>query len=160
MEGIKLELCKTFKIKLMNDVNNFLGIRIIRNVDEKTITLDQYLAISHLIKKFNVENCKVFKTPIESNLKLEKNVDDELKTKLPYKELLGSLMYIMLGTRPDICFAVSYLGKFQDSATDEHFKHLLRVLKYLKSTIHIKLSFCCSNDSKLIGFADTDWAND
>ena len=85
-------------------------------------------------------------------------MDKKNKTKLSYKELLGSLIYIMMGTRPDICFSVSYFGQFQDCATDEHFKHLLRVLKYLKFTYEYKLYFYCSN-SKLVGYSDADWAN-
>lgn len=93
------------------------------------------------MKRFNVENCKDVKTPIEKNLKLERNKNIEFKTELPYKELLGCLMYTMMGSRPDIYYSVSYFGRFQDSATDEHFQHLLRVLKYLKSTINCKCIF-------------------
>lgn len=121
--------------------------------------MDQILAIKVLIKNFNVENCKVFKTPMEKNLNLERNVDESKRTCLPYKELLGSLMYIMLGTRPDICYSISYFGQFQDCATDEHFKHLLRVLKYLKFTVEYKLYFHYTS-SNIIGYADSDWAND
>lgn len=71
-------------------------------------------------------------------------------------------MYIMMGTRPDICFSVSYFGRFQDCATDEHFNHLLRVLKYLKTTTNYKLHFCYYSDNTddLVTYADADWAND
>ncbi|KAF2904874.1 hypothetical protein ILUMI_01291, partial [Ignelater luminosus] len=156
---VKSKLCETFKMKKLDFVNNFLGIRICKDFENKIITIDQISAINNLVKRFNVENCKNFKTPIENNLVLERNCDENLKTKLPYKELLGSLMYIMMGTRPDICYCVSYFGRYQDCATDVHFKHLLRVLKYLKFTVDLKLSFCCS-DNDLQGFSDADWAND
>lgn len=156
---LKSKLCHNFKMKVLNSVNNFLGIKISRNFEKQVITIDQISAIENLVKKFNIENCKHFKTPMEKNLDLKRSCDDKLNTKLPYKELLGSLMYIMMGSRPDICFSVSYFGKFQDCATDEHFKHLLRVLKYLKSTINYKLYFCRS-DKNLVGYSDADWAND
>lgn len=146
-------------MKKLSEAYNFLGIRILRNFEDKIITIDQISAIENLVKKYNLENCKNFKTPIEKNLNLERNCDENIKTNLPYKELLGSLMYIMMSSRPDICFSVSYFGKFQDCATDEHFKHLLRVLKYLKSTIDYKLHFCCF-DNDLVGYTDADWAND
>lgn len=154
---VKLKLCEAFKMKKLDSVKNFLGINITRNIDN-TITIDQSRAIRNLIKKFNLEDCKVVKTPVEKDLNLKRNLDLENKTDLPYKELLGSLMYIMLGTRPDICFCVSYFGQFQDCATNEHFTHLLRVLKYLKFTVDLKLVFKIS-DRNLIGYCDADWAN-
>lgn len=122
LNDVKLKLNENFKIRKLNDESNFLGIKICKNIDTKTITMDQICAIENLVKNFNVENCKIFKTPMEKNLNLKRNCDINLKTKLPYKELLGSLMYIMMGTRPDICFSVSYFGIFQNCATDEHFK--------------------------------------
>lgn len=158
LKYIKSKLCETFKMKILINVNNFLGINIIKNLENKTIAIDQISAIKNLLKKFNVEECKTYKTPIEKNLNLERNTNIMNKTKLPYKELLGSLMYIMMATRPDICYCVSYFGRFQDWATDQHFNHLLRVLKYLKSTIDLKLIFGSSNEG-LIGYSDADWAN-
>lgn len=156
---LKLKLTETFKVRRLSDNYNFLGIKISRDINRKIITMDQISAIENLILNFNVENCKLVKTPIEKNLDLKMNFDASLNTKLPYKELLGSLMYIMMGTRPDICFSVGYFGKFQNCPTDEHFKHLLRVLKYLKATVNYKLHFYYS-DSNIIGYADSDFAND
>lgn len=159
LDVLKSKLTTTFKVRRLSDNLNFLGIRISRDINEKIIKLDQILSIENLIKRFKLESCKSHKTPIEKNLNLKRNLDNNLNTKLPYKELLGSLMYIMMGTRPDICFSVGYFGRFQDCATDEHFKHLLRVLKYLKTTIDYKLCFEHSNNV-FEGFADSDFAND
>jgi hypothetical protein len=70
-------------------------------------------------------------------------------------------MFIMLGTRPDVCFAVGYLSRFQDKASDTHFYHLMRVLKYLKTSSSLKLHFVRSSGvDRLVGYADADWAND
>jgi Reverse transcriptase (RNA-dependent DNA polymerase) len=156
LNNLKTHLFETFKIRKLE--LDYLGIRICKNVN-KVISIDQTLSIQCLVKKFNVENSKITKTPIEKNLNLKRNSDINLKTKLPFKELLGSLMYIMMGTRPDICFSVSYFGKFQDCATDEQFKHLLRVLKYLKCTINYKLYFF-NNENNLSVYSDADFAND
>ncbi|KAK9732073.1 Integrase core domain [Popillia japonica] len=79
-------------------LSNFLEVPV-------SYGMDQISAIKNL--KFNVENSKDFKTPMEKDLNLERNTEEETKTKLPYKELLGSLMYIMMGSRPDICFSCS-----------------------------------------------------
>ena len=69
-------------------------------------------------------------------------------------------MYLMLATRPDICFAVSFLSRMQDEATDNHFAHLKRVLRYLKGTQDFKLVYTRGNERPLQGYADADWAND
>lgn len=94
------------------------------------------------------------------NSDFNRNSDSDLKTKLPYKELLGSLMFIMMGTRPGICFSVGCFGRFQDSARDEHFKHLLllniNILKYFKTTIDCRLYFEYSNDN-FQGYANSDF---
>lgn len=159
LDVLILELMQSFRIRQLSDNYIFLSLKICRDIDKKVITLDQKSAIENLIKKFNVENCKSFKTPIEKNLNLNHNSNNDLQTKLPYKELLGSLMYIMMSTRPDICFSIAYFGRIQDCATDEHFNHLLRVLKYLKTTIDFKLYFQYC-DNYFGGYADSDFAND
>lgn len=94
LNNLKLKLIETFEMGRLNNIYDFLGITMGRNIAEKFITLDQSSAIGNLVKKFNVENCKTLKTPIERNLDLKKNTNDNLKTKLPYRELLGSMMYM------------------------------------------------------------------
>ncbi|XP_044597164.1 uncharacterized mitochondrial protein AtMg00810-like [Cotesia glomerata] len=52
--------------------------------------------------------------------------------KAPYREAIGSLMYLANGTRPDISFAVHYLARKQLSATEDDWKDVKRILRYLK----------------------------
>ncbi|XP_055605684.1 uncharacterized protein LOC129753859 [Uranotaenia lowii] len=67
----------------------------------------------------------------------------------------------MLSSRPDICAAVNLLSRFQSGATDEHWNHLKRVLRYLQGTIEYDLVYKRnSNAEPLIGFADADWGSD
>ncbi|XP_055588868.1 uncharacterized protein LOC129741184 [Uranotaenia lowii] len=75
----------------------------------------------------------------------------------PYRELLGSLMYTILCVRPDISFAVAYLGRFQNKPGEAHWQALKRVVQYIKGTKNLKFQF--KRDEKaeaLIGYADTD----
>lgn len=114
LKHVKFKLCETFKISRLGIVNNFLGISIKRSIDNLVIILDQSQSIQILAKRFHVDKFRTFKTPIEKKMILNKNMNEYLKTKLLYKELLGSLMYIMMGSRPDICFSINYFGQFQD----------------------------------------------
>ena len=69
--------------------------------------------------KIVLVDCNPVAIPMDAGLKLAKS-DEMNLTKHPYRALLRSLMYVMLGSRPDICFALSFLSLYQDSASDIH----------------------------------------
>lgn len=73
-----------------------------------------------------MDNCKPINTPIELNLKLNESNDE--RTQKSYRELVGSLIYAAIATRPDICYAVNYLSRFQIKPTESHWVHLKRIL--------------------------------
>ncbi|XP_055633509.1 uncharacterized protein LOC129773874 [Toxorhynchites rutilus septentrionalis] len=96
---------------------------------------------------------------MEQNLKLKPGVGDD-KVDEPYRELVGSLMYLMSGTRPDICFALTYLSRFQENPTQEHWQCLKRILRYLSGTINVGLLYTKHQDDPAIScYVDADWAN-
>lgn len=159
ISDIKVSLFNEFDMKDLGIVKQFMGLNI--EIDEKgeLLTIDQSQYIDAILKRFGMIDCKPSSTPMMKNLKLTIG-NPEQQTVLPYRELLGSLMYLMLGSRPDICFSLSYLSRFQDSATDEHFQHLKKILRYLKGTSSYKLRYNRNDDNILVGYADADWAND
>ncbi|XP_055645374.1 uncharacterized protein LOC129781891 [Toxorhynchites rutilus septentrionalis] len=74
---------------------------------------------------------------------------------------LGSLMYVMLCTRPDICYSVGFLGRFQQKATAQHWQSLKRVVRYIKGTKAKGLLFNRQSSAEpLVGYVDADWASD
>ena len=77
------------------------------------IYLNQETYIQSTIQKFGLTDANRVITPLDLGTQLEKS--ESVHANLPYRELLGSLMYIMIATRPDICFAVSYLTRFANS---------------------------------------------
>lgn len=114
---LKSKLSNKFEMDDLGDLKFFLNLNIHRDIGNK---LNQKLFTSNILKKFDMINCKGISTPIELNLKLCKCEDKGSKIRKPYRELVGSLMYLMLGSRPDICLAVNYFSRFQDIASDEH----------------------------------------
>jgi hypothetical protein len=88
--NLKGELMIKFKMEDLGDVKLCLGIRI---KSKSTYALDQTHYIKELVNKFNVENAKSIRTPIEVNLNLPTNNSNELPN-LPYQSLIGSLMYV------------------------------------------------------------------
>lgn len=77
--------------------------------------------IESLTKKYNLEDAKHYNTPMEANYNLEgsKQVDTSIK----YRNLIGELLYINTGTRPDITYSTNYLSRFQSCML-----HILNVL--------------------------------
>ena len=82
------------------------------------------------------------------------------KSQLPYRELVGSLMYLMVSTRPDICFAVGYLARFMNCFDKSHFTAALQALKYIANTRNFGICYSRSAALLPIGFSDSDWASD
>jgi hypothetical protein len=81
---------------------------------------------------------------------------------MPYRELIGSLMYAAIGTRPDIAFAVSMLSQFMANPGKVHWKAAVRVLRYLKGTREHGLWYGYNDNTTtdaISAFTDADWAS-
>ena len=78
---------------------------------------------------------------------------------LPHSSLVGCLLYLAIGTRPDIAYAVQQLSQYLDSYSYAHWNAAIRVVRYLKGTRDLKLVLGGKGDNTLIGFTDSDWAN-
>lgn len=95
-------------------------------------------------------------TPMDPSVKLVK--EEDTIENVPYRELIGSLMYLSVRTRPDISHVVSRLSQFNDSHSETHWKAAKRVLCYLKGTQHLGIVFSRSQDRPSI-YVDADWGN-
>ena len=77
-----------------------------------------------------------------------------------YREIVGSLMYLMIGTRPDLAYAVGYLSRYLSNHNRSHMNAALHVLRYLKYTSTIGISYSNTATLELTGYSDSDWASD
>ncbi|KAH9768293.1 Integrase catalytic domain-containing protein [Citrus sinensis] len=94
-------------------------------------------------------------TPYDSSIKLLEN-SGRVVAQLEYASAIGSLMYAMHCTRPDIAFAVCKMSRFTSNPSVEHWKAIGRILGYLKRTINLGLFY---NDypEVLEGYSDASW---
>lgn len=100
-------------------------------------------------------NVKSRSTPCEHHSKA-----DPVDVKM-YREVVGSLIYIMTCTRPDLCWIVSRLSQHLSEPNENHWLTDKHVLRYLKGTIHHKLCYRkCETDLKLTAYSDSDWVAD
>ena len=130
------------------------------------IKLHQGRQIDEALLRFGMSDCKPASTPMEYGLQLP--FDTECDTSLPYRALIGVLLWIARCTRPDIYFVVIHLAQFSTCAISEHFTAAKRVLRYLKGSRHLDLCYSTTRTSttssgdniKLDLFTDSDWATD
>jgi len=147
-EDIKLRLAKNLEIKDLGKANYCLGIQF--KTEKGRISLNQRKYTEDTLKKYNMINCKTISTPLDQNLKL---MPAEDKIEVPYRELIGSLMYLAVGTRPDIAHATNYLSQFNETYGTEHWNQAKKVLRYLKKTIDYQITYE-KNKKPLVGYAD------
>ena len=78
-----------------------------------------------------------------------------------YRKMVGSLLYLVVGTRPDLAYAVSVLGQHVSCPTDSCLKMAVQVLGYAKTTIGVGLFYERNQDKwNLVGCSDTDHCSD
>lgn len=158
-ESLKSALSNNFKLKDLGDAKECLGMRIIRDKEKGIITLDQTEYINKILKRFNMSTCKSMSTPLETNLDFGLQVEMSNKD-IPYQQAIGSLMYLAVLTRPDISYTVSFMSQFNNKYTENHWKCIKRIFKYLQGTKNFGLVFKKSNNCNIEGFVDADWAGD
>jgi hypothetical protein len=152
----------TFKRKwVMTDAGSakwILGIHVQRT--ESTLCLSQQAYIESIAERFKVEGNRPISTPLEANLKvLPSQESDLMMEQQKYQSLIGALMWLSLGTRPDITYAVNVLARYNGNPSRNHYNEALRVLRYVNSTKTKKLTLTTRNET-LVGFTDADWAGD
>lgn len=85
---------------------------------------------------------------------------EEILTNIPYRELVGSLMYLAIISRPDIANATGFLSRYMHCPTSTLWSAGKRVLKYLKQTKEKGLVYKKEDSNCLQAFSDSDWAGD
>ena len=85
--------------------------------------------------------------------------DVEKLAKIPYRSLVGSLIYLTIGTHPDISYSVQQLSWFLDCFSHAHWNAAIHVVRYLKGSRDLELVLGGDNEVKITGFTDSDWAN-
>ncbi|XP_042038299.1 secreted RxLR effector protein 161-like [Salvia splendens] len=112
-------------------------------------------------------DAKLASVPLAAHFMLSKDMCPKSKTdieamkKVPYANAIGSVMYLMVSTRPDIAYAVSCLSRYMANPGPVHWEALKWLLRYLKHTTEYELCYSkCNEGVSLTGFVDSNYAND
>lgn len=160
MDNLIIEMRKRFEIT-NNGVNLFLGLQIKQGGDG-SIFVHQEMYVKKILDKFNMANANPVSVPSDPHqeLNIYTHSGNEDATSAPYREAIGSLMYLSTATRPDITFAVNVASRYLDTATKIHWNAVKRIFKYLKGTTNFGLKFERDQEKHICVYSDADYAGD
>ena len=155
----KAKICATFEARDMGAASTFLGMDIIRDRTAHTISLVQRRLTNDLLDRHGMAECKPLSVPLSTAIKLTKDGEPLDTSVNNYSQLIGSLMYLSISTRPDIAQAVGALARYMATPTDAHWQAAKGVLRYIASTPTYGITFG-GNDHELEAYCDADSAGD
>nr|GEW05847.1 retrotransposon protein, putative, Ty1-copia subclass [Tanacetum cinerariifolium] len=140
LQSVKTYRGKCFAMKDLGEAAYILGIKIYRDRSKRLIGLCQSAYIKKILKRYCMENSKRGSIPMQEKLKLSKSqgasTPAEMKCMLnvPYASAVGSIMYAVRCTRPNVAFAQNITSRFQQNPGDIYLTNVKNILKYLRNT--------------------------
>ena len=140
-----------------------MGIALSCNRKCRTVSLSQTALIDYIITQFSLLDEHPITIPMNPGLRLSHPTTAPMPTKqlslfrLPYHSLVGSLMYIALGTRPDIAYAVQQLCHYLNCYRTIHLEAAKHVVCYLKGTFTLMLTLGGDHAARLLRHTDSDF---
>ena len=139
------ELSAHFKLRDLGPTSWLLAVKVEQDFSKRTISLSQQQYIKELLERYHCEDSHPVKTPLPPLLEISDVVvtseEQEKMKSIPYLSAVGSLQYLATMTRPDIAYAVSYLGRFNHNPGPRHWAAVKHIFKYLKGTMDYKLVY-------------------
>ncbi|KAJ3552615.1 hypothetical protein NP233_g12840 [Leucocoprinus birnbaumii] len=161
----KSELAASYEIKDLGNAKLILGMRIDRDKDGN-ITLSQKAYCQHMLKRFRMDKCSPATTPLPPGISLTSNdcpaTPQEIADmkSVPYREALGSLMWLQVATRPNLSFAVNLLARFANNPGPAHWNTLKHTLSYVRGTMDYGITYRRGESVDPYGYVDSDFAGD
>ena len=168
IDKLKSQLSCEFEMKDLGEAKKILGMEIERDRSKGKVCLSQKQYMKKVLQRFGIDNkTKPVSTPLASHFKLKSTMspstDDERKymAKVPYASAVGSLMYCMVCTRPDISQALSVVCRYMHNPGKGHWQAVKWILRYILGTVDVGLVF---EQDKMnhcaVGYVDSDYAGD
>ena len=167
LQALKADLTAEFEMEDLGDASFVLGVEIVRDRARRTITISQTAYTKAVVDRHITGPRHKQHTPMESSARHVKATNEQQATPQAirsYQSAIGSIMFAMLCTRPDIAFSVAILSKFAQNPTPLHEAGVQRVLCYLHGTttrgITYKGTTAITEEPQLTGYCDSDCAAD
>ena len=166
---LKTILKQEFEMKDLGRARKILGMEITRDRKNRILTLTQSSYLQKVLDRFGMNDAKSVNTPLAHHFKLSLDQcpssaeEEKYMEKVPYASAVGSLMYSMVCTRPDLAYSVSMVSRYMANPGKEHWSALKWILRYVKGSITKGLVFDglkdeCRDSQVLKGYVDADYA--
>ncbi|KAJ9567563.1 hypothetical protein OSB04_003529 [Centaurea solstitialis] len=142
-----------YEMSMMGELNFFLGLQVKQL--SAGIFINQAKYIKDILKKYNLENAKIMKTPMSPSCALDSDPDGKAVDVTTYRGMIGSLMYLT-ASRPDIMFSTCLCARYQSKPKESHLKAVKRIFRYLKGTVNLGLWYPKGSGYELTGYTDAD----
>lgn len=150
-ENFKINDCK---------LSTFIDIQIERDKENHSIFLHQKYYIERILNRFGMTDANPVSVPVDPHsISTIMNDKTDECANYPYREAIGSLIYLAQLTRPDIMYAVNLLSRYSTCYTETHWRAVKRVFRYLAGTTTLGIKYDASNLT-LVAYADADYAGD
>jgi hypothetical protein len=165
------QLVKKYDVQDMGDATWVLGMEITRDRKLRTILVTHKLYQKNILIRYGMMESAGNKTPAEVEKLTIKDCpatieEESVIDKSEYMAMVGSLMYLSITTRPDICFAVSQLARYMQKPGRKHVVAAKRVMRYIRETPNHGLKL----DGKILegghqkmritALCDSDWGGE
>ena len=157
IDKLKGELSSRFEMKDLGCASLLLGIQIKRSRVERKIFIHQTEYATEVLNRFSMTDSNPISTPMDrGGIPTQKS--PVLDSNTPYRQAIGSLMYLMISTRPDIAFSIRCLSQFAEKPQQKHWTAVKRVLRYIRGSLSAGIMYDGSKGIEAIGFSDSDYA--
>jgi hypothetical protein len=166
LEAVKTSLKRSFSMKDLGEAAYVLGIKIYRDRSKRLIGLSQDTYIDKILNRFNMQGSKKGFLPMSHGITLRKSQcatspDKQKKmSAIPYASAIGSIMYAMLCTHPDVSLALSVTSRYQSEFGEDHWTVVKGILKYLRRTKDMFLIFGGEDELVVKGYTDASFQID
>ncbi|GKA61120.1 retrovirus-related pol polyprotein from transposon TNT 1-94 [Tanacetum coccineum] len=162
---LKAQLAREFEMKDLGPANKILGMQIHQDKVSRKIWLLQKSYVKKILQRFNMQDCKLILTSFPTDVKLSSKMSPSNEkermemSRVPYALAVGSLMFAIICTRPDITHAVGVVSRYMAEPGRGHWEAVKRIFRYIKGSSDVAL---CFGDSDLIvtRYVDSDYAGD
>ena len=166
LQETKDSLERCFQMKDLGEAAYILGIRIYRDRSRRLIGLSQSTYLDKILKRFNMDSAKKGFLPMIHGIRLSKtqcpeSADERSRMEsIPYASAIGSIMYAMICTRPDVSYALSVVSRYQSDPGESHWTAVKNILKYLRRTKDEFLVYGGEEELGVRGYTDASFQTD
>ncbi|KAK8652570.1 hypothetical protein V6N13_126600 [Hibiscus sabdariffa] len=166
LQSIKTWLSSCFSMKDLGEAAYILGVKIYRDRSRRLLGLSQSTYIDKVLKRFSMEESKRGFLPMRHGISLSKEMcpsspqERERMSQIPYASAIGSIMYAMIYTRPDLSYALSMTSRYQANPGEGHWTAVKNILKYLRRTKDVFLVYGGEEELRIKGYTDASFQTD